>query len=85
MKAALLGAPAASGKGVYLRMVEVAEDQLTDRHVPTITECDLPAGEYVWLPHDRNTYGGEFYPRKTLEIRAEDERLMRLEKKAKRK
>jgi hypothetical protein len=85
MKAALLDAPAASGKGIYLRMDELEAAQLTDRHVATIHACDLPPNEYVWLPHGENIYGGEFFPLRTLQIRAEDERLMRLEKKKARK
>jgi hypothetical protein len=72
MKAALLDAPAASGKGVFLRMVEVAADELTDRHVPTIPECDLEPGRYVWVPNEdpRNTrpnaFGGEFVAKEIL-------------------
>jgi hypothetical protein len=46
-------------RGVYLRMDEVEE--LTDRHVPTITACDLPPGRYLWIPDETNTYGGAFW------------------------
>jgi len=81
MKAALLDAPAATGRGVFLKMDET--DTPGPCHVVTITSCDLPSGAYVWLPHGENIYGGEFFPLRTLEIRAEYERLMRLEKKAK--
>ncbi|MCS7002800.1 MAG: hypothetical protein NZ518_08125 [Dehalococcoidia bacterium] len=35
-------------RDVYLGMVEVEEDRLTDRHLPEITDCDLPRGEYRW-------------------------------------
>lgn len=31
---------------VYVGMEEVAE--LTDRHLPHVTECDLPPGRYRW-------------------------------------
>jgi hypothetical protein len=35
MKAALLSAAVASGKGVYLRMIEIeSADELTDHHLP---------------------------------------------------
>jgi hypothetical protein len=75
MKAALLSAPAASGKGVYLRMVDVAPDEITDRHVPSITECDLPRGRYVWIPggdprntYPPNEYGGTFVAREVLAL-----------------
>ena len=73
MKAALLDAPAASGNGVYLRIDELASAaDLTDCHVPTITECDLPPGRYVWVPNADprnvrpNKYGGEFVARELL-------------------
>lgn len=52
-------------QGVYQGMVEVEPAQLTDRHLPTITECDLPAGEYRWVPEpvtDANPFGGKFVP-----------------------
>lgn len=57
VKAALLDA-----QGIYLRMEELAdESQLTDRHLPTITSCDLPAGKYQWIADVRNPYGGSFF------------------------
>lgn len=62
--AALLDAPASSGKGIYLRIEELANAaDLTDRHVPTVTECDLPSGRYRWIPTDNagNPYGGAFW------------------------
>ena len=43
MKAALL-----DENRVYLRMDEV--EVPTERHLPQITSCDLPAGRYVWVP-----------------------------------
>lgn len=46
--------------GVFVGMEEV--DNPTDRHLPQITECDLPPGEYVWHAHDGNACGGEFLP-----------------------
>jgi hypothetical protein len=51
IKAALLDAPASSGKGKFVR-IETLKDasELTDRHVSAITECDLPEGRYVWVP-----------------------------------
>jgi len=63
--------------GVYLRMDELAdESQLTDRHVPRITACDLPAGEYRWVPDERknaagemlNPYGGAFWQVSWLQL-----------------
>lgn len=65
IKAALL-----DERGVYLRMDELEDlAQLTDRHLPSITSCDLPAGRYVWIADDRrradgtsiNPYGGQFW------------------------
>ena len=81
MKAALLDAPAASGQGIYVRMVEIEADALTDRHLPQITSCDLPSKEYVWLPDDNpsNPYGGAFHSvaviarREELRIQVEKE------------
>jgi hypothetical protein len=56
IKAALL-----DERGIFLRMDEVADEtQLTDRHVRSITSCDLPSGEYMWVTHTRNAFGGEF-------------------------
>ena len=65
IKAALL-----DERGVYLRMDELEDrSELTDRHLPSITACDLPAGRYVWIKDDRlrrdgtliNIYGGAFW------------------------
>ncbi len=61
IKAALL-----DEQGIFLRVDELDdESQLTDRHLPTITECDLPPGRYRWIA-DRtdknNVYGGFFSP-----------------------
>lgn len=56
IKAALL-----DERGIFLRMDEVADEtQLTNRHVRSIKSCDLPAGEYLWVAHTRNEFGGEF-------------------------
>jgi hypothetical protein len=60
LKAALLDAPAASGKGVFVRIDTLAsEAELTDRHLPAIASCDLPAGRYVWIPGPGEA-GGQF-------------------------
>lgn len=65
IKAALL-----DERGIYLRMDELEDlSQLTERHLPSITSCDLEAGLYVWIPDDRlrpdgtliNIYGGAFW------------------------
>ena len=57
MKAALLDAD-----GVFLRIDELAsEADLTPRHLAAITSCDLPPGEYKWLPDAANPYGGAFW------------------------
>jgi hypothetical protein len=43
-------------RGVYIGMDMVAdESQLTDRHLPQITACDLPPGAYRW-DAARNTF-----------------------------
>jgi hypothetical protein len=34
---------------VYQGMVEIAESDLTDRHLTEIKECDLPTGQYRWV------------------------------------
>lgn len=52
--------------------------QLTDRHLPQITACDLPAGLYQWVPDARNPYGGAFWlkswvDKATAECRAQRE------------
>lgn len=70
VRAALLSAPAASGKGLYLRIDELAGvEALTECHVPTITTCDLEPGHFLWIPDERkrpdgspmNEYGGAFW------------------------
>lgn len=71
VRAALLTAPAASGKGLFVRVDELVDaSQLTDRHVPSITVCDLPPERYLWIPDERtrpgdgslmNEYGGAFW------------------------
>lgn len=44
---------------VFLRMDELnGVSQLTDRHLPSITECDLPSGKYRWQADHDNAYGG---------------------------
>ena len=60
IKAALL-----DERGVYLRMDEVeSAAQLTARHVPSVTSCDLKPGEYLWIAssNPKNPYGGAFWP-----------------------
>ena len=57
IRAALLDA-----RGVYQRIDTLASAaDLTPLHLPQITGCDLPAGEYVWIPAD-NQFGGAFWP-----------------------
>ncbi len=69
IKAALL-----DERGVYQRMDELEdESKLTAQHLPRITECDLPAGEYVWQPAkvgERNPFGGSFFPLSRRERKA---------------
>lgn len=66
IKAALL-----DEQGIFLRIDELkSKSALTDRHLPAITECDLPAGRYVWLADDANPYGGAFWPVPKLRSRA---------------
>lgn len=52
IRAALLDAPAASGKGKYTGVIDELADEsaLTEFHVPEVPECDLPPGRYVWEP-----------------------------------
>lgn len=46
---------------VYVGMVDVDDPaDLTDRHLPQITACDLPGGEYRWQADAGNPYGGAF-------------------------
>lgn len=68
--AALLSAEAESGKGIFLRIDELADvGELTTRHLPQIRSCDLPAGRYLWIADERkkpdgsplNDYGGAFW------------------------
>jgi hypothetical protein len=66
IKAALL-----DESGVFLRMDELAgEGDLTDRHLPEVTECDLPPGLYRWIPSAelaRFPQGGTFVPLRFIE------------------
>lgn len=56
IKAALLDAPASSGKGRFVRIDTLADkSQLTANHVPSVTACDLEGGRYVWEP-SKNTF-----------------------------
>jgi hypothetical protein len=61
IKAALL-----DEQGIFLGIDELTDaGQLTDQHLPGITECDLPPGRYRWVPTEVNTinpYGGAFWP-----------------------
>jgi hypothetical protein len=76
IKAALLDAPAAGGMGVYVRMDELPDaTALTERHVPAVIVCDLPAGKYRWVPDatGRNPFGGAFWPLNYLNRLAQDQ------------
>lgn len=58
IKAAVLDA-----QNVYWGIDELEnEAAITDRHVLSITQCDLPVGRYRWVPDDANPYGGAFWP-----------------------
>lgn len=67
------------GRFVRIDSLESA-DALTPRHLPQITECDLPAGQYLWVaePSVRedgalaNPYGGSFWCLAWLRRAAED-------------
>ena len=48
--------------GVYLGMVEVDEAVVTARHLPQISECDLPPLAYRWVADSASSYGGRFEP-----------------------
>lgn len=63
--------------GVYLSM-EALEDasQLTERHLPQITFCDLPPGKYRWIADEKNPEGGAFWPVKWLERVARDKQAV---------
>lgn len=69
IKAALLDAPAASGRGVFVRMDELADQAaLTACHVPQIEHCDLPPGAYIWVPDEKNLVsGGAFWKKAWVE------------------
>jgi hypothetical protein len=77
IKAALL-----DKEGVYLRIdVLSSAAEITDRHLPQITECDLPPNRYKWIPDPtgKNTYGGSFSPLKSP-IEPEEEKHKSVEK-----
>lgn len=61
LKAALL-----DEQGIFLRIDELDDaEALTERHLPQITDCDLPPGRYRWVPDpddNANPYGGSFWP-----------------------
>lgn len=74
IKAALL-----DENGIYLRIDELeGPKQLTPRHLPKITECDLPPGRYYWAPAKRdilnnpNPLGGAFWPLDSEPLTAAD-------------
>jgi hypothetical protein len=58
--------------GVFLRMEEVLEP--TNRHLPQITQCDLPSGKYQWVADANNPFGGAFWPVAWLQ-RVEQDKL----------
>lgn len=60
VKAALL-----DENGVFLRIDSIPIDQLTPRHLPQITECDLPPGKARW---NSETLTFEFILNKEPEI-----------------
>lgn len=61
IKAALL-----DEQGIFLRIDELEDEaEITERHLPGITDCDLPAGRYVWRADPSNPYGGAFWPAPT--------------------
>lgn len=61
-----------SPAGVFLRMDDVEEP--TERHLPQITECDLPPGRYKWVPDPDNPFGGAFWEMRWL-ARVEQDKL----------
>ena len=67
MRMALLDAD-----GVFQGLVDAQE--ITPFHLPQITDCDLPAGKYKWLPDPRNPQGGAFWPVRFLK-RIEQDKL----------
>lgn len=74
IRAALLDAD-----GVFVRMDTLADArQLTARHLPKITSCDLKPGTYRWVPDPANSYGGAFWPIQWLEQRKADEAAIAL-------
>lgn len=51
-------------KDLFIGMVTVTDPaQLTDRHLPQITACDLAVGQYQWIKDDApgNPFGGAFW------------------------
>ena len=72
--------------GVFQRMDELpGRAQLTSRHLPSITECDLPAGEYVWHPDVKNEFGGAFVSLLMLQAQARIARALVLSEQDKRR
>lgn len=68
VKAALLNA-----QGHFIRMDELEDPaELTVLHLPQITECDLPPGQYKWIADQANQMGGAFWPVKWLDQREQD-------------
>lgn len=70
IKAALL-----DENGVYLRMDTLnSYAEITERHLPTIMECDLPSDRYKWVPDTTgsNPYGGRFVALEYLGLTPKD-------------
>lgn len=57
-------------QSVYQGMVEIDDAELTDRHLTSIPECDLPPGQYRWIPEAGAPYGGQFVALKFLDAQA---------------
>ena len=51
-----------SADDLFVKMVEIEPGQLTDRHLTTITECDLEPWKYRWVANAKNSFGGAFWP-----------------------
>jgi hypothetical protein len=54
-------------RGIYQGMTEIDESELGPQHLPTITDCDLPAGQYQWVVDAGNPYGGKFVSMRMLQ------------------
>jgi hypothetical protein len=50
-------------QGIFLKVDTLkSKAALTERHLPSIKNCDLPPEKYKWVADQANPYGGAFWP-----------------------